>query len=135
MAEDKDLYIVRDAFNFLPVPAASLPLQFTEVKGDIFWAEFAIKGMDIIFHFFGLNGNYPIKLKRFVDESFQEILGDAGMDRVVVEKVTDEDIIGGTTSVFVKAVGYADNPVAYSALIPDVFDRVHEKLKAIRVLR
>lgn len=135
MAEDRDLYVVREAFNFMAVPAAKLPLHFTEVKGDIFWAEFAMKGPDIIFHFFGLNGNYPIKLKRFVDESFREILGDAGMDRVVVEKITDEDIIGGTTSVFVKAVGYADNPVAVKALIPEVFDRIHEKLKKIQGLK
>lgn len=135
MAEDKDLFIVREAFNFLPVPATKLPLQFTEVKGDIFWAEFAMKGPDIIFHFFGLNGNYPIKLKKFVEDSFREILGDVGMERVVVDKVVDEDIIGGTSSVFVRAMGYADNPTAVKALIPEVFDKVHEKLKATRGLK
>lgn len=88
------------------------PMKFQPVIGtDIFEAEFAVKGPDLIFHFWPYNyhstdaagSSTPSFKKGFKEQLLRSFESIFGKNRIVIK---DDSDMG---ALFVKAVGWADN--------------------------
>jgi hypothetical protein len=132
--QDEVLSKVRNIFESKPVESTKVPLRFVEYHSPIYRCEFAIKGKDIIFHFFPQDP-YPPKFLSNVTEAFRATAGEMGMSKISIDRVVDEAIEGGPISIFVLAAGFGENVALVDSLVPTVFDKLDAILAHNKALR
>ena len=132
--QDEAVAQVRNFFNSKPLESAKVALRFVEYHSDRYRCEFAIKGKDIIFHFFPKNP-YPQKFLSNVTEAFKATAGEMGMAKIQINRVVEEAIEGGPVSIFVNANGYGENVTLVDSLVPDIFGKLDAILAKNRILR
>jgi hypothetical protein len=131
---DEDLARVRNFFNSTPVSPEKVALRFVEYHGKAYKCEFAIKGKDIIFHFFPATP-YPPKFLSNVTEAFKATAGEFGMQKIEIERIVEEALEGGPVSIFAIAKGYGENVTLVDSLVPGVFGKLDAILAKNRTLR
>jgi hypothetical protein len=132
--QDAALNNVRKFFDAKPLEPSKLALRFLYYTAKAYKCEFAIKGKDIIFHFFPQDP-YPPKFLSNVTEAFRATAGEMGMSKISIDRVVDEAIEGGPISIFVLAAGFGENVALVDSLVPTVFDKLDAILAHNKALR
>jgi hypothetical protein len=132
--QDEVLSKVRNIFESKPVESTKVPLRFVEYHSPIYRCEFAIKGKDIIFHFFPKK-DYPRAFLANITAAFKGVVGEMASDKLDIEQIVEDAIEGGAVSIFVRARGFGENVVLVDSLVPVVFDKLDALLDKQRRLR
>lgn len=132
--QDAALSTVRTFFEAKPLESSKIALRFVEYVSKVYRCEFAIKGKDIVFHFFPKDA-YPAKFLSNVTESFKATAGEMGMQKIKIERIVDEAIEGGPINIYVLATGFGENVALVDSLVPAVFDKLDAIIAHNKALR